>query len=156
MNVLPGRFQQLSTQQRQGCLIVALSSLVLIALLLVSGRGLFQQQIQSATPTPQYAPLAGRVFVTTLGTSSQEECLWNRPGFVGTLLDSVGCMPHGTPVDLLQSVWIIKPGQPGCHYYLVRSDDGLGGWIGDYALTQDLDLAPLHGCPERTLVTPTP
>jgi hypothetical protein len=160
------RFQQLSSRQ-QGVVLVALSSM---ALVLLGFRSIFvpARSAPPAEPTPPYPPLTGQAFINTLGTSKDSECLWNQPGHVDRYQTSVGCKPHGTPVEILQHVWIRGTGKrEGCYCYLVRVNDGvgedagddddqLGGWVGGYALSQDLATASQESCPWQPVPTPSP
>ncbi|MBN1889126.1 MAG: hypothetical protein JW850_14130 [Thermoflexales bacterium] len=149
-------FQRLSSRQ-QGLLLVALSSAALV-LLGVRGALAPARSAPPPTPMPPYPPLTGHAFITTLGTSNDSECLWNRPSHVDRYQSSVGCKPHGTPVEILQHVWMRGTGQTGCYCYLVRVDDAdsLGGWVGGYALSHDLAAASGEHCPWQPAPKPSP
>jgi hypothetical protein len=110
------------------------------------------------TPTPHYLPpLSGRVFVTTLGTQLRAIGVWNKPGGGVYGSHEVFTLSHGTPVEIIQSVWIVLQGQPGCYYYLVRTDHGSTGWIGGQSLTQDLSQISTETCIGLPrILTPTP
>jgi hypothetical protein len=152
------RLDRLSSRQ-QGFVLVALSS---AALILLGLRSAFvpARNALPAEPMPPYPPLTGQAFITTLGTSKDSACLWNRPDRVDRYQSSVSCKPHGTPVEILQHVWVRGTGQSGCYCYLVRVDDGveddeqLGGWVGGYALSQDIAVASGERCPWQPASTP--
>jgi len=93
-------------------------------------------------PVPHYSPLTGQAFITTLGSGGGNWCLWNYPLGLPGHNDRVTCRKHGTPVEIVQSAWVIELGNTGCYYYLVKTEGGFAGWIGEYALTQDLNQPP--------------
>lgn len=150
-------FQQLSPQQRQGCVLVTLSTLLLGVLGIIS-LSMSSPASPPLPPTPAYPPLTGRALITTLGTHNTSECLWNRPGPQDIYQAPLACRAHGAPVEILQSTWIAEAGQPGCYAYLVRTLDGrdIGGWVSGFVLTQDLNQPPREYCPWQPTPTPPP
>lgn len=111
---------------------------------------------QSPTPTPQYHPIpmtADLLYVSTLGTQKEAVDFWS-----ARTLDKDGSQPlfsrlHGTRVEMLGYADLEQPGGQLCYNYLVRTEDGLEGWVSGGALTQDLNLPPKPGC---VLLDPPP
>ncbi len=129
---------------------------VVLGILVLSSPAQFTRLLSTRqTPTPHYAPLSGWVFITTFESDSNTKCLVNRPDLVGLEQQTVSCKSHGTPVEILQWVWQTQlKNRQNCYYYLVRTDDGQGGWIDGGHLTIDPDQPPQESC--RLQPTPTP
>lgn len=109
---------------------------------------------QGPTPTPHYLPLLeGDVFVTTSGTQLWAIKFWNKPSEYG--VREVFALSHGTPVEILQSAWVVNLGRPGCYYYFVRTEGGSTGWVDGSSLTQDLSQPSPEHCFRPPAPTPT-
>ncbi len=139
-----------------GLMPVLMASLLLCVVGSLSCRTFNSQVSQpTPTPTPHYLPrLSGRVFVTTEGNVWAIP-FWSQPGFGLYGGHWIFAKPHGTSVEIIQSMWIARPGHPGCYYYLVRTDEGQSGWVDGQSLTADLNRPSLELCYEPPRLTPT-